>query len=653
MSIQFGRWNFDGQSVDREYIARVQTCLAPYAPDSTTVCLKGAFFLLYAPFHTTIESREERQPSISPAGTYLLWNGRLDNRAELLRKLNHSSGQTATDLEIVSSSYEKEGTEAFAGWVGDWSLSVLDHYARTLVLAVDFVGALPLYYLRCDRYVAWSSVLEPLVVLAGHRFTLCEEYVAGWLQGFPAADLTPYKEIHAVPPGSLIEINHTAAKIRKYWEFNSRNPVRFRSDGEYEEAFRHLFTQAVRRRLPSNRPVVSELSGGMDSSSIVCVADRVLLDDPCLAPRLDTLSFLDDTEPDWNERPFITEVEAGRGRSGFHIDVKEPLAFIPEREPELFSSTPATAVVPSVSQLEVSAYLRKEGFRVVLSGLGGDECTGGVPDGAAELSDLLVQARIGTFIRQSVAWCLASRRPLIQLAASVVRGFLPQRPFGPSLLLAAVPWLNKEFEKRNRGSSACRRPRLQLHGALPSVQENLQALDELRRQIACAPLQLSPRRERRYPFLDRDLLEFLYVVPREQIVRPGRRRSLMRRAFRGIVPEAVLERKRKAYVARAPLKSFQAQLEELTAWTKDMVCSEIGAIDLKSFRQTLVAVSRGHDSPLWRLSRTLELESWLRDPRVQSILCFGASQHFATPPGRLLERFPPTAIESPQLGKSE
>ena len=193
-----------------------------------------------------------------------------------------------------------------------------------------------------------------------------------------------------------------------------------------------------------------------------------------------------------------------------------------------------------------------------------------------------------------------------------------------------------------------------LHGPLPSVQENLHTLEDLRRQLASAPVQLSPARERRYPFLDRDLLEFLYNVPREQLVQPGRRRSLMRRALRGIVPEAVLERKRKAYVVRAPLISFHAEAARIREWTTDMVCCDIGAVDLKHFQQELAAASRGDDSHLWRLSRTLALESWLRDARVQSGLrlpikygrvgCTDTSHALNTPP---------TCKEESPAGKSE
>jgi hypothetical protein len=94
-------------------------------------------------------------------------------------------------------------------------------------------------------------------------------------------------------------------------------------------------------------------------------------------------------------------------------------------------------------------------------------------------------------------------------------------------------------------------------------------------------------------------------------------------------PEALLERKRKAYVARAPLKGFHSEAEALKDWTHRMICSEIGAIDLKAFQQVLAAACRGDNSHLWHITRTLALESWLRNVRVQSFLRFPTTHSIA------------------------
>lgn len=123
--------------------------------------------------------------------------------------------------------------------------------------------------------MTWSTILDPLVLFAGHSFRLEEEYVAGWLAYFPAPHLTPYVGIHSVPPSSFVRLARKTLKVVKYWDFDPANEIRYRVDAEYEEHFRVVFSESVRRRLRSDSPVLAELSGGIDSSSIVCVADDV------------------------------------------------------------------------------------------------------------------------------------------------------------------------------------------------------------------------------------------------------------------------------------------------------------------------------------------------------------------------------------------
>jgi asparagine synthase (glutamine-hydrolysing) len=118
--------------------------------------------------------------------------------------------------------------------------------------------------------------------------------------------------------------------------------------------------------------------------------------------------------------------------------------------------------------------------------------------------------------------------------------------------------------------------------------------------------------EYRYPYLDRDLLEFSYAIPREQWVRPGQRRSLTRRALVGIVPNEVLNRKRKAYVSHTILSIIRQDWPQLMALTEGMACQSLGFIDAGRLSQTLVDALAGRELHVVGLMRTMALESWLR-----------------------------------------
>ena len=150
-----------------------------------------------------------------------------------------------------------------------------------------------------------------------------------------------------------------------------------------------------------------------------------------------------------------------------------------------------------------------------------------------------------------------------------------------------------------------------MFGPLPSFQGNVRTLDVLRRQLACDPLPLDPQREKRYPYLDRDLLEFMYAIPREQLVRPGQRRSLMRRALIGTVPDGLLNRKRKAFVSRRPLVAIATEWTSIVQMSKHMTTSFFAIVDPEDFIEALQKARRGQVVPLVPFLRTLTIEPWL------------------------------------------
>ncbi len=612
MSAQFGKCNFDGKPVDPKDLDEVRPVLAPYGPDGEGYICKGSAGILFRAFHTTKESRREIQPHISVSGVVLTWDGRLDNREELIGEMSGDVLPECADVEIVAAAYQRSETNAFAKLIGDWALSIYDPKDRSLVLAKDFVGTRPLYYTVEKDCVTWCSILDPLVLFAGHRFELEQEYVAGWLAFFPAPHLTPYVGIHSVPPSSFVRLALRTLRVVKYWDFDPAKKIRYRTDAEYEEHFRVVFSESVRRRLRSDTPVLAELSGGMDSSSIVCVADDVIAQKRAETIRLDTVSYYDDTEPNWNERPYFTKVEAGRGRTGWHIDVSSQKFFNVRVQENVFVAVPNCCGAPQETKQQFSACVASEGSRVVLSGIGGDEVTGGVPTPMPELEDLLARFRVHGAVNRLREWALCQRKPWIHLLIEAASAFLPPALIGIPAYKRPASWLPPDFLKHHQAALRGYESRLKLFGPLPSFQENLLTLDALRRQLSCDAVPSDPLYEKRYPYLDRGLLEFIYAIPREQIVRPAQRRSLLRRALAGIVPDEVLNRRRKAFVARSPIMAISRELASLRELSEHLVSGALGFVDARAFGQELERARCGQEIPVVTLKRTLCLELWLR-----------------------------------------
>lgn len=611
MSVQFGLCNFDGRPVQSEDFERPRPILAPYGPDGEGRFCKDNLGILYRAFFTTTESRREVQPLVSRSGNVVTWDGRLDSRQELIGQLHSELSHAPTDVEVVAAAYERWRTGCFAKLVGDWALSIWNPDERALILAKDFLGARHLYYSIENEQVTWCTILDPLLLLAGRRFAVDEEYVAGWLSFFPATHLTPYVGVRSVSPSCFVRLTKGTCSTYKYWEFDAEKRIRYGSDGEYEEHFRSVLGESVRRRLRSDSPILAELSGGMDSSTIVCVADEIISRGQAETPRLDTLSYYDDSEPNWNERPYFSQVEAKRGRTGCHIDVSsQAWNLMPETGP--FEATPGFVAGRTKVADQFSACLMSQASRAVLSGVGGDEVTGGVPTPTPELADLISRCRLGTLAHKLKVWALVQRRPWFHLLVETIRMFLPPDLVGLPRQKRPPAWLGSDFIHRHRAALRGYEMRLKLCGPLPTFQDNIATLSALRRQLGSDHPSHEPLYEARYPFLDRDLLEFLFSVPREQLVRPGQRRSLMRRSFAGIVPDALLNRRRKAYVARAPLALLSRQATELAQLGGQMVSTSFGIVDAKGFSDVIQRARDGQMVLMVTLMRTLQLESWLR-----------------------------------------
>jgi asparagine synthase (glutamine-hydrolysing) len=625
MSVQFGRWNLDGSPIDSSYIGKVNAILKPYGPDGSCSYKDSNVHILYHTFDTTAESHEGKQPFSLRSDSVIAWDGRLDNRGAIVRDLRGYVAADATEVEIVEAAYKTWGHDCFGKLIGDWAFSAYDPKKQELVLAKDFLGSRHLFYSADRDHVVWSTILEPLILLAGRKFKVCEEYVAGLFGALPASHLSPYEGILGVPPASLVVFRNGNVVIRKYWDFNSARTIRYRSDSDYEAHFRAVFVESVRRRLRSHAPVLAELSGGMDSSAIVCVADRLIADGATVIPRVDTVSYIATSEPHWNEEPYFQKVEQLRGRAGLHLHVDCEPIFPSASNTSRFAALPGSVGRLTKSAQRFDSFLTSQGSRVLISGIGGDEVMGGVPTSIPELADLFARGRLQQFARRVFIWALARRKPIHYLTLEVIRAFLPTMLVGFPEHKRPAPWLQPAFLKRQQSALSGYDSRLKLFGPLPSIQENLASLESLRRQVAGISPPMNPCYDMRYPYLDRDLLEFIYSIPREQLVRPHQRRSLMRRALVGIVPDEVLSRKRKAYVVRGPTTAIAREWTTLYAMTRHMVSSALGFVDQEALVGALEKARYGNGINIVGMLRTVSVESWLQELTRYDVLQVNAN----------------------------
>jgi asparagine synthase (glutamine-hydrolysing) len=617
MSVQFGSWSFKRGEEQTLNLGPLRERLAPYGQDGESHFREDSINILVYHFHETEDISGNKQPFPIDASRVLTWDGRLDNREDLVRELAHRVRLPDSDVAVVAAAYKLWGPACLPKLVGDWALSIWDSRQQQLVLAKDFLGTRPLFYRVEKTRVQWSSVLDPLVLFAGRRFALNREYLAGWFGLFPASHLTPYLDVLAVPPASYVLIRRESVQIREFWQFSSK-PLFYRNDAEYEEHFRHVFQQSLRRRLRSSVPVLAELSGGMDSSSIVCMADRVLRSAKTLTPRLDTISYCSSDEPNWDELPYIAKVEELRGQQGVHLPVRTTDGPWSDSTVGHFLATPGSLELGGSEDFEFRRILNAGAYRVVLSGIGGDEVLGGVPTPAPLLADLFVSGRWKTAGNELLAWALALRVPVTSLVRDTLSLFTGAQP--ASGLARPPAWLSNDLLNTQGPALRGYPRRTKLFGPRPSFQDYLHTLEALRRQLSCYPLPARPTYRKLYPYLDRDLLEFLFAIPPDQLLRPGQRRSLMRRALAGIVPQELLCRKRKAFVIRGPVIAISSQFPTVASRVSGMFSTAAGILLPDLFVAALDRARSGERVAVTPIIRSFAIERWFQNAAQWKVL---------------------------------
>ncbi|WP_353072015.1 asparagine synthase-related protein [Tunturiibacter gelidoferens] len=612
MSIIFGTCRPQEQIVESQELLRLAALTEGYVSDGTFRRTIGRVGMGFQPLHTTRRSRSDSQPVVDAQNNMLVLDGRLDNRSDLRTALDIDDREIS-DSSLILAAFERWGESSIARFVGDWAFALWCGSAQELYLARDHAGTRSLYFNWDDGILYWSTYLETLVG-CGRTFALNEQYAMRFLCGQSLHGLTPYRNIWQVPPAHYVLIRDGTMIKRAHWQPRSKELVRYTSDGDYEEQFFVNFKQAVGRRDHCGDPILAHLSGGMDSTAIVCMSDFIRRSRGSTTDSLlDTLSYYDPSEPNWDEERYFSITEARRGKTGIHVNLSTvAYNFVPPEASAALSPLPGNDKATLEWGQEMHRRVWDRGYRVILSGIGGDEFLGGVPTPLPELANYVVSADIPALLKQSLAWCVFSRSPLVQMLYRTTKFTLGlYSPWHPTS--ERPGWISRASHRLGVSPDDGAFHKASRLWASPSAICNFTAWWDVVDKLPHLYPEMYARYEYRYPILDRDLIEFLFSLPREQLVQPGRRRSLMRRALRSIVPVEILERKRKAYISRSPRINMQSHRDEIESLVARPLLADYGLIDADKLQHAAARVINGSDVLGWAaLRRTLVLEVWLR-----------------------------------------
>lgn len=624
MTLLAGVLRRDGAPADADLDAML-AATASWSPDGESRFTAGPVGLAIQPLKTGTPACDGEQPQTRGRVT-IVAAARIDNRAELAATLDLQAADASGDAALILAAYDRWGEDCCRHLLGDFAFAIWDAARRRLFCARDHFGVQRLHWFSSGRLFAFATEIRALLALDDVPRTVNELYVgAQLLPTFEDTRSTFFAGVFRLGPAQSITVTEGGETERRYWALEPGTEARLRSTEEYASAYLDHFTRAVSRRLPAAGVLAAALSGGLDSSAVACVSRGLV--DMKRFPVVHTISARYDIATESDEGAYIEAVTAS-GAFQPHFVYPDHLAPANGWSDDCFGPDDEPSLNP---QLAVHWLLFREtrtiGARVLLDGLGGD---GTISHGFGYLAEL---ARRGRFLR-----LLAESRALQQSYDLPLRDWIWMagvRPSVPEPALKAARhllrrpsahWLRgtpirEDFGRRIGLEAYARESEARV--AVPvrdartenwrNLVTGLNAYSLTAQGHLAAYFGVEPR----YPFFDKQLIEFCLSLPGEQRLKDGLSRLIARRALAGILPEAVRWRRGKGMLNH----SFNQLMREHGRPAVEALLREPGPIgayvDLAVLRSTLDRfLATGANPDSYTLFRILTVSGWLS--RVQS-----------------------------------
>ena len=467
----------------------------------------------------------------------ITFNGEIYNYKEIRQELELAGHRfrTGTDTEVILHSYQQWGSECLHRFNGMWAFAIWDNAAQRLFCARDRFGVKPFYYALYDGNFFFGSEIKQILQASSMPRRANAQTVFALMEWGLADHSTNtfFEGVHQLLGGHSLTLDLSdslSPVVDRYWELRVEPQTKLSID-EATEEFHQRFKNAVKIRLRSDVPVGVCLSGGLDSSAILCQAKEI-------APETQFQTFsacFDEREID--EREYMMAAATATG-SVSHPTFPKAKEFWESIQSMVFHHDEPLGAARTFSQWRLMHSARQQGIPVILGGQGGDEALCGYQKYRFFYFLQLLRGGNPKLLREVFMWMRYGTSSHGRLAAAT--RYLPaamRRPFS-----AAERLCNADFRstvhfsgaKPGGGGSIAERQKIDLtYSGLPAFLRH-----EDRNSMAHSV-------ESRHPFLDYRLVEFAVNCPPDFKLRDGWNKSILRDAMKGILPEKVRLRKTK------------------------------------------------------------------------------------------------------------
>jgi asparagine synthase (glutamine-hydrolysing) len=539
---------------------------------------------------------------------------RLDNGTDLRRWIERGK-QDVSDLALIRQVVVRRGPEGISHVLGDFAFVVWDSSTRTAASACDAFGVQRLYFREHDGLVAFASRAEALA--DGDTYDL--RYLAAIIAQRPRPrDISIYTGVRQLPHASVLLLGHSRPMvIQRYWDAANYHVERSwaRDEDRAAEMCRHLLMESIRLRMGERGETWAQLSGGMDSSSVVSCAQWQAVNGGQSSGLAGTVTFVDRGGTGTDERAYSDAVVAKWQVP--NITIVDPPTWFDASHPVPQLDQPSAAMQIYPRDLRLSTAVRQAGGRVLLTGSGGDQLFSG---NMLFFADQIARGQVASAVREMATLAATGRVSFWQLAYR--NAILPLLPRSAHARLVhdqdqapALPWLDRTVMRR-LGFALQRAASVEAYGGrLGGKYHHVVAslIDSIENHYHGGPI--ADALEVRHPLLYRPLVEFALRLPPQLRARPHAHRWVLRQAMRGILPEKVRTRVGKPGTGDFLAWSLITEQRRLAALVKAPILGDLGLVEPErlrtSFHEVLHGVA-GSKSLCAPLLNTLAVEAWLQ-----------------------------------------
>jgi asparagine synthase (glutamine-hydrolysing) len=521
---------------------------------------------------------------------------RLDNRAEIRRRTG--CGVDAPDLALVSAALHLHGAEILRAFEGDFAFAYWDTRRAELIVARDAFGVRTLYQIENGDFLGFSSRAS----LLGEGRELSLDYIADYIAFNVSQRRTPYSGVERVAPGTYSIVKGHRVTNGQYWsphDFDTNSRI---TEADAVEQFTGLFRQAVRLNLTDDATCWSQLSGGLDSSSVVSMAGWLVKHDDGVVGLSGTVSYVD-TLGTGDEREYSDAVVRDwpvRNEQLIDYGLWEDDEINP---PQV--DMPDQTYASFARDQQACRIIRSAGGRVLLTGVGPDQYLFG---NYVYFADLLARGRVVQVLRGTYNLATLGRGSFWKFAyENALRPLFGHGAPKPELWPG---WVRPDFARRfpvhERHPGAWDIPPRLGRSFVTNLANNTSLIEHsMFRGV------IGDTFDVRCPFLYRPLVEFCLQLPPAILARPRDQKWILRQAMTGVIPGEVRQRRTKGFIDRRTQRSFIDKRDRLNDLLSRSVLAELECIDAHAARDALANIKNSRMADNARLRHALTLEAWL------------------------------------------